>query len=88
MPKGVEGNICPSCKENEIELYLSQKAELDDLRIDFNKLWSQCQRCQKHMQKEVLCSNCDCPIFYRRKKIRSDLVKAENLLAKFGPVDW
>ena len=67
MPKGVDGNVCPSCKENEIELYLSHKAELDDLRIDFNKLWSQCQRCQKHMQKEVLCSNCDCPIFYRRK---------------------
>ena len=30
----------------------------------------------------------DCPIFYRRKKIRTDLKKAEEQLAKFGPIDW
>ena len=40
------------------------------------------------MQEPVLCSNSDCPIFYRRKKIRSDIVKAESNLAKFGPIEW
>ena len=107
MPDG-QKSICRHCEDKEAELYIKQEFELQELKVDFARLWTQCQRCQGNMQEKVICSNSgmfriflrsripdkifiyflDCPIFYRRKKIRTDLKKAEEQLAKFGPIDW
>jgi DNA polymerase delta subunit 1 len=35
----------------------------------------------------VLCTNRDCPIFYRRKKVAKELNEAHAQLARF-PDDW
>ncbi len=50
----------------------------------FHKLWAQCQRCQGSLTQQVLCSNRDCPIFYKRTKVRKDLQEAQKLLQQFS----
>ncbi len=49
----------------------------------FNKLWTNCQRCQGSFHQDVLCSNRDCPIFYKRKKVQKDLKEAQEVLDRF-----
>jgi len=50
---------------------------------NYHKLWTQCQRCQGSLTQEVLCTNRDCPIFYRRVKARKDLEDARKVLEQF-----
>ena len=50
----------------------------------FSRLWTECQRCQGSMHNDVLCSNCDCPIFYKRKKVQKDLADVQDALDRFG----
>lgn len=54
----------------------------------FNRLWTQCQRCQGDMHKDVLCTSRDCPIYYRRKKIQKDLSDAHDVVQRFGAPAW
>jgi hypothetical protein len=46
---------------------LSTVAELEG---QYGALWTECQRCQGSLHMDVLCTSRDCPIFYRRKKVR------------------
>ena len=41
-----------------------------ELEAAYGALWTQCQRCQGSLHQDVLCTSRDCPIFYRRKKVR------------------
>lgn len=41
-------------------------------------LWTQCQRCQGSLHQDVLCTSRDCPIFYRRKKVRAGNVMGQQ----------
>ena len=50
----------------------------------YSKAWTQCQRCQGSLHQDVLCSNRDCPIFYRRKKVQKDLKEAQGILDMFS----
>ncbi len=54
------------------------------LQILYNKLWTHCQACQGSYHQDVICSNQDCPIFYRRKKVQIDLVRAMDALNKLS----
>jgi DNA polymerase delta subunit 1 len=56
----------------------------------FNRLWSQCQRCQGSLHQDVLCTSRDCPIFYMRKKVQKDLKDATAELDRFskGSLSW
>jgi DNA polymerase delta subunit 1 len=49
----------------------------------FNKLWTCCQRCQGSFHQDILCTNRDCPIFYKRKKVQKDLKDAHDALSRF-----
>ena len=40
---------------------------------NFQELWAECQRCQGSVCQEVLCTNRDCPIFYRREKVKKEM---------------
>lgn len=76
--------VCKHCKPRIGELYLEQAAKLRSHEQLFSQLWTQCQRCQENFHQDVLCSNRDCPIFYRRKKAHKDLLEAESRLEKFS----
>ena len=65
------------------EVYLKRVHESNSHEETFNKLWTQCQRCQGSTHQDVLCSNSDCPIFYKRKKVQADLRDCKTHLERF-----
>jgi DNA polymerase delta subunit 1 len=54
----------------------------------FNSLWTQCQRCQGSLHQDVLCTSCDCPIFYSRKKAQKDLSDVTEKLERVLDNEW
>jgi DNA polymerase delta subunit 1 len=85
--RGLKGSaLCEHCRDFEAETYLrhlKQTAELEQL---FSALWTQCQECMGSCIQDVLCSNGDCPIFYRRRKVQKDITEAQTILGRFGDV--
>lgn len=77
--------LCTHCLAKESEHLQKALNSVNDLEKDFNRLWTQCQRCQGSLHQDVLCTSRDCPIFYRRKKVQKDLLEAETTLKRF---DW
>ncbi len=77
--------VCNNCKEKEADIYLEKLYEINEHQEVYNKLWTECQRCQGSLHQEVICSNKDCPIFYRRKKVQIDLQNVQDALSRF---DW
>jgi DNA polymerase delta subunit 1 len=42
------------------------------MRAEYQELWGECQKCQGSITMDVLCSNVDCPIYYKRIKVKKD----------------
>ncbi|KAH7292764.1 hypothetical protein KP509_29G084300 [Ceratopteris richardii] len=80
---GEDQTLCKHCKGREAELYYRTVSNVRDLETLFNRLWTQCQRCQGSLHQDVLCTSRDCPIFYRRKKAQKDLSEAEVQLERW-----
>jgi DNA polymerase delta subunit 1 len=78
------GALCKYCQEKESEIYQKFNAAQGKLEADYNKLWTQCQRCSGSLHQDVLCTARDCPIFYRRKKTQIDLEEAQRKLKSFA----
>lgn len=76
--------LCKNCGGKEGEIYAAKLAEVNMHQKVFNQLWTECQRCQGSFHQEVICSNRDCPIFYKRKKVQIDLQKVQDELDKFA----
>ncbi|KAL0091377.1 DNA polymerase family B-domain-containing protein [Phycomyces blakesleeanus] len=87
LPKDDKSAVCQDCKPKLKELYLNQLGPLNDLEVKFSRLWTQCQRCQGSLYREVLCTNNDCPIFYMRTKVQKDLDKASAQIERFS-FEW
>ena len=58
--------------------------QVNEMQETFSRLWTQCQRCQGDLHKDVLCTSRDCPIFYKRKKVQKDLKDTREVLLRFG----
>eukprot|EP01035_Chromulina_nebulosa_P020984 gene20984-27193_t len=81
----VEGKLlCMNCRNKESDIYLSKLFEVNVQQKVFNQLWTECQRCQGSFHQSVICSNRDCPIFYKRKKVQMDLQNVQETLEKFS----
>ena len=78
-------SLCKNCLNDESQHLRKALASVNNLEGDFNRLWTQCQRCQGSLHQDVLCTSRDCPIFYRRKKVQKDLTEATAQLRRF---DW
>jgi len=76
--------LCSNCRGRESEIYLSTLSDVNRHQQLFSKLWTECQRCQGSFMQEVICSNRDCPIFYKRKKVQIDLQAAQDALGRFS----
>ena len=76
--------LCKSCLGNESQHLRSALSSVNNLEEDFNRLWTQCQRCQGSLHQDVLCTSRDCPIFYRRKKVQKDLTEATAQLNRLA----
>jgi DNA polymerase delta subunit 1 len=77
-------SLCANCKSKEGEIYIEKLNTLTSHQGVFNQLWTECQRCQGSFHQDVICSNKDCPIFYKRKKVQIDLTAAQEALDKFS----
>mgnify|MGYP006095942093 CR=1 FL=1 len=81
---GKEQALCRHCKQNEDIIYVKHQVQARKAEQQFNKLWSQCQRCQGSLHSDVLCSNRDCPIFYARVRARKDIAATTDALSRFS----
>ena len=75
--------LCVNCQPKEGEIYAQKLNDLNTHQQVFTQLWTECQRCQGSFHQDVICSNRDCPIFYKRKKVQIDLQAAQNQLDRF-----
>eukprot|EP00392_Amoebophrya_sp_AT5.2_P000852 g854.t1 len=81
-------DLCKYCiKDKGAEIYFEKLGEVREKQIEFQKLWTECQRCQDSLHQEVICANSDCPIFYKRAKARMDLQKVECQLKSLN-LEW
>jgi len=85
---GKEHALCKNCQPKEIDIFFSKLQAVKETELLFSRLWTQCQRCQGDLHKDVLCTSRDCPIFYKRKKIQKDLKETRDTLARFGESAW
>ena len=78
-----QGVVCKHCQGKALDIYCLKAVELNLLQKNFWELWTQCQRCQGSLIQEVICTNRDCPIFYKRKKIQNEITNGQKILDKF-----
>ena len=78
-----KGALCPNCSPRAGEIYYKSLSAANDLEEQFSRLWTQCQSCSGTLHQDVLCSNRDCAIFYRRKKVQKELDEKHAELARW-----
>jgi len=83
VPEKVKGSLCRKCINEENLIYMGSMRRVQRLERLHHTMWVQCQRCQESLHTVVLCSNRDCPIFYRRQKVKQDLSEAQAKLNLF-----
>ena len=48
--------VCKHCAPKESEIFQKEMSQLCSLEEKFNRLWTQCQRCQGSLHEDVLCT--------------------------------
>ena len=83
------GVVCKNCKEKLRSIYIENRLEMNNKEKMYSDLWSQCQRCQGSILQDIICQNRDCPIFYRRYKVKKDLKNMKEIMDRFNEKpDW
>jgi len=84
------GSLCSHCQEDKAaEIVMERMQQLREKEEEYNRLWTQCQRCQGSLMEPVICSNRDCDIFYRRAKARKDVQQVqENMRRLTLDISW
>ena len=83
------GVVCKNCKDKMRSIYIENRLEMNNKERMYADLWSQCQRCQGSILQEIICQNRDCPIFYRRYKVKKDLKSMKEIMDRFNEKpDW
>lgn len=83
LPRGRK-TLCKHCEPMLPLIYGKKLVSVRKKEELHNRLWTECQRCSGSLHQDVLCSNRDCPIFYRRKKVQKDLDEATTMLQRFA----
>ncbi|KAJ1606887.1 DNAQ-like 3'-5' exonuclease [Cryptosporidium canis] len=71
-----EGALCKDCSKQEnmeCSVLINKLHDFREKEMEYNSLWTQCQRCQGSAFQDIICTSRDCPIFYRRTKVRKDV---------------
>ncbi|CRG99029.1 DNA polymerase delta catalytic subunit, putative [Plasmodium relictum] len=80
--------LCNHCKTNkEFSIYMQKIKDFKNKQNEFFQLWTECQRCQGNLHVDVICMNRDCPIFYRRAKIKKDVANLQEQVSSLK-IDW
>lgn len=79
--------VCDRCKHRVHEIYASKLHASSMADVEWARMWTTCQRCAGTVASDVLCSNADCVIYFRRKRAQKDAEEASKTLARFD-VSW
>merc|ERR1719401_578359 len=84
------GALCTYCQNDKAaDVVIEKMQDLREKEEEYNRLWTQCQRCQGSLLEPVICSNRDCEIFYRRAKARKDVQQVqENMRRLTLDISW
>ncbi|KAJ2721882.1 DNA-directed DNA polymerase delta [Coemansia sp. Benny D115] len=75
--------VCKHCEPKLPEIYMRNMDVMRELEMRYARLWTECQRCQGSINREVVCNNQDCPIFYMRKKSQKDAEDQTKIMERF-----
>ncbi|KAJ2599815.1 DNA-directed DNA polymerase delta [Coemansia sp. RSA 1722] len=75
--------VCKHCEPKLPEIYIRNMDVMRELEMRYARLWTECQRCQGSVNREVVCTNRDCPIFYMRKKSQKDAEEQAKVMERF-----
>ena len=78
--------LCKKCLSQKKYIYKNQLEKLEKLTEEFDEIKQTCINCQKMEGEEksyedILCSNGECPIFYKRRRVELD-VRMQQILAE------
>ena len=83
------GVVCKNCKDKLRNLYIDNRLEMNNQERLYCDLWTQCQKCQGFIMQDIICQNTDCPIFFRRIKVKKDLNHIKEIMDRFEEdPDW
>lgn len=84
-----KGSLCSHCLEEKApQVVMEKMKELREKENEYNRLWTNCQRCQGSLLQPVICSNRDCEVFYRRAKARTDISTIQETLSRLQLDSW
>lgn len=75
--------VCNNCEPRLGEIYHAKLTQASAFEVEFARLWVCCQRCQSSLASDVICTNRDCQIFFKRKRAQKDVEEAVKNLARF-----
>lgn len=81
--KDANSAVCANCAPRLSEVYYSKLSQASAFEASYARLWTCCQRCQGSLASDVICTNKDCPIFFKRKRVQKDVDEAVKALARF-----
>jgi DNA polymerase delta subunit 1 len=87
LPSGEQG-LCGHCRPRAVDIYGAYMEQTREKEMQFARLWTYCQQCQGSVLREVVCAANDCPIFYKRVKVRNECADAHQALARFDSIEW
>jgi DNA polymerase delta subunit 1 len=79
--------VCDRCKHRVHTIYAAKLQASSRADQEWARMWTTCQRCAGTVATDVLCSNADCVIYFRRKRAQKDAEDASKTLARFD-VAW
>lgn len=84
-----EGALCKHCQSKEAQIVASKVLQMQISEKEHSDLWTECQRCQGSLHQDVICVNRDCPIFYRRAKVKKEVAALEEIVERLHATnDW
>lgn len=84
LPENYVKPVCSKCLDQEKALLIKTTVKLKAKEREYQKLWSECQRCEDSLLTEVICSNSHCPIYFKRVKLQNDLEDVYKNFEKFN----
>jgi len=48
--------LCEFCEPKQTEIYVKEVGKLSEFQVKYNRLWTQCQRCQGSVHEDILCT--------------------------------
>ncbi len=86
---GANGTIlCQNCKKDFPKYLIKLQTEYNAKAKRYHTCWRECQRCMGSVMNEILCVNTDCPIFYMRTKVKSEVENLKEKLVKIQKLEW